>query len=98
MNRSRSFDPDISKALLDPETAQSFLLGLMEGEEGLNLEKALKHTISKMGVKEFAKFAKVDADNVVHFLKGRRKPKPETLDTYLKPFRLKSKLVAEKAS
>ena len=70
----------------------------MEGEEALSAEDALRETISRMGVKEFSELAGVAPSNVVDFLRGKRNPKPETLDTYLRPFGLKTKIVLEKAS
>src|SRR4051812_48372636 len=61
MNRASSYDEDLSAKLQDPKFAQSFLMGLMEGEEGLSIEDALRHTIKRMGVKEFS-----EATGVAH--------------------------------
>ncbi|MGE3975742.1 MAG: hypothetical protein AB7F59_14550 [Bdellovibrionales bacterium] len=98
MYRNKSYDEELSKELQDMEFAQGFLLTLIEGEEGLDLEDALKHTIERMGIKEYSKASRIPAPHVVSFIKGRRKLKTETLDAFLKPFRLKTKVVVEKAS
>jgi plasmid maintenance system antidote protein VapI len=78
--------------------AQVFIRALIEGEEGLSVEAALRHTIARMGIKEFAQLAKVPQPNVSEFVHGKRKLKPETLNQYLKPFKLRVKLVLEEAS
>ena len=51
-----------------------------------------------MGIKEYCARAKIAMPNVVNFLRGKRKLKPESLDQFLKPFGLKTKLGVEKAS
>lgn len=98
MFRSKIYDEKLSTELRSPKFAREFLMTLMEGEEGLTLDEALRHLISRMGVKEFAELAKVERNNVSAFLKKKREPKPETLDLYLKPFGLKVKLIVEQAS
>jgi len=98
MNRTKSYDQELSEKLSDPKFAQAFLMGLMEGEDGLTIEDALRHAIKRMGVKEFSQSVGVPHSNIQEFLKKKRRPKPETLDLYLKPFRLKIKLIVEKAS
>lgn len=98
MHRNESYDEKLSRELQDPEFAQGFLLTLTEGEEGLPLIDALKHTIAKMGVTEFSEVSGIPAGSIGQFLNGTRKPKPETLDQYLKPFRLKVKVVAERVA
>lgn len=59
MPRTESYNEEISKKLKNPEYAQTFIETLMEGPERLSPENALRHTIEIMGVKEFAKLAKV---------------------------------------
>lgn len=98
MHRSNTYDKELSEDLKDPEFRQEFVLSLMEGEDGLSAEEALKHTIERMGIKEFSALSKIPAPNISDFIKGRRKPKPETLSAYLKPFRLKTRITLEKAS
>ena len=97
MRRTSSYDQDLSKRLQSPKYAREFILGLMDGPEGLSVEDALKHTIERMGIREFCDLAKVPSPNVVAFLKGRRHPKAETLDQLLKPFKLRTKLTLESA-
>ena len=98
MKRSKSYDEILSQKLRHSKFAQSYIVALMEGDDGLSVEDALKHTISRMGIKEFVQLAKVPQPNVSEFLKGKRKLKPETLNEYLKPFKLKTKLILLKAS
>ncbi len=98
MKRGKSYDEELSQQLRNRKFAQNYIMALMEGDEGLCVEDALKHTIERMGIKEFVQMANVPQPNVSEFLKGKRKLKPETLNEYLKPFKLKAKLVLEEAS
>lgn len=96
MRRSNSYDKIISKKLQDFEYRQVFLLTLMENDDGLSLEEALRDVIRIMGIQEFSKLVKVPRPNVSEFLAKKRKLKPETLDVYLKPFGLRTELIAVK--
>lgn len=98
MRRTTTFNEDVSKRLRRPAYAREFIRALMEEPEGLSVEDALRHTIQIMGVKEFSELTGVPSSNLVAFIKGRRNLKTETLDQLLKPFKLKTKLVVEKAS
>jgi hypothetical protein len=103
MRRTKSYDEELSKELRDPEFAREFILGLMEGDGALSLEDAIRRAIEIMGVKEFVSLAKsrrvtLHEPNVVNFLKGRRNPKPETLNSYLKPWKLKAGLTVQPAA
>jgi hypothetical protein len=98
MKRNSSFDAYLSKQLEDIAFAQGYVLDLMEGEDGLTLEEALRTTIRQMGVKEFCERAEMRKQNVNDFLNETRKLKRETLDAFLKPFGLRTRIIAEKAS
>lgn len=98
MNRTGNFDEYLSARLQKPSFARGYLIALTETEDPLNLEGALKRTIECMGLKEFAKLAGIPQSNVSDYVRGKRKLKFETLNTYLKPFKLRAKLVLEKAS
>lgn len=100
MPRNNSYEEDLARDLRAGGRAgvREFLLGLSEGEDGIPLDRALKHTIKRMGISEFCAMTKLPMPNVLEFLKGKRKLKPETLDKYLKPFGLRTRLVLEKAS
>jgi len=98
MYRNGSFNEDLSRELQDPDFAQGFILDLMEGDEGLSLAKALKTTIESMGVKEFCDLSGMSKQNVNDFIQGRRNLKRETMDAFLKPFHLRTRIVVEKAS
>lgn len=97
MYRNESFDELVSEKLKDAEFRQTYLLNLMDmQEDSLSLEEALKFTINSMGIVEFARLVDERKQNINDFLKGRRKPKRETLDKYLKPFGLKTVLTVER--
>jgi hypothetical protein len=98
MNRSKSYDEELSHKLKNKKFSQAYIVALMAGDEGLSVEDALRHTIVRMGIKEFVQLAKVPQPNVSEFIRGKRKLKPETLNEYLKPFNLKVKIILEKAS
>ena len=98
MHRKESFDEKLSRELHDPEFAQNFLEGLIEAEDGnLSYEDALRDLISVMGITEFSKFSKVPQPRVTEFVSGKD-VKASTLDRFLKPFKLKVKLVFEKVA
>ena len=98
MKRSSSFDVYLSKQLEDITFAQGYILDLMEGEDGLSLEEALRTTIRQMGVKEFCERAQMRKQNVNDFLAEQRNLKRETIDAFLKPFGLRTRIIVEKAS
>jgi len=98
MKRGKAYDEELSKKLKNAKFAKAFIQSLMEGDDGLSVEAALRHTIERMGIKEFVQLAKVPQPNVSEFLRGKRKLKPKTLNEYLKPFKLRAKLVLEEAS
>jgi hypothetical protein len=93
--RTNTFNEQLSQKLQNPKYAREFILGLMEGPEGLSAEDALREAIKGMGVKEFSMLSKVPAPNIVAFVKGRRHPKIETFDQMLKVFKLRAKVVLE---
>ena len=97
MYRSSSYDEYLSKKLTNKRFAQEYLLSLIEDHD-LTLDEALKQTISKMGIKEFSKMAHIAAPSLVRFIKGKGQLKPQTLDTFLKPFALRTKTILEKVA
>lgn len=98
MNRTKSYNEELSERLRDPKYAQEFIMALMEGPEGLSAVEAIKQTIEIMGVKEFSEITQMASANISAFLKGKRKVKRDTLDQMLDPFHLRTKIVLEKAS
>ena len=92
MYRSKSYDEELSERLQDRKYARGFLLTLMEGEDGLSLEEALKVTIERMGIKEFSKLSKIASPNVVRMVKGRVQPTLPTFDRFLAVFGLKAEI------
>lgn len=97
MRRTKNFNEDLSKRLRNKKFAAKYLTSLIEGEDGLSLEEALKIFIEQMGIKEFASITHHSPSNIVDFIKGKRHPKNETLDSYLHPFGLKTVLHIEAA-
>ncbi len=97
MPRTESYNEEVSRKLRNPKYAQAFIEALMEGEEGLTPEDALRHTIEVMGIKEFSKLANVETPRVVEFTKKKRNFKRETIDLLLKPFKLRTRLVLDRA-
>lgn len=98
MYRNSSYEESLAKELKDREFAQGFILDLLKGPDGLTIEQALRHTIQRMGVAEYCARTKKTKQYVNNFLTSKRPIKPETLDAFLKPFGLRIRLVAEKAS
>jgi predicted transcriptional regulator len=98
VRRTPSYNEELSRRLRKPNYAREFIATLMEGEDGMSAEDALRRTIEIMGVKEFSEISGVPSSNIVAFVKGRRSLKPETLDQLLKPFKLRTRIVLEDAS
>ena len=96
MKRSKNYNEVISKKLKDPEYAQEYLNALMEGSDGLGPEEALRDMIEVMGITDFSAFANVSKQRVEEFTSQKRTFKPATLDIFLKPLKLKTKLIFEK--
>ena len=98
MYRLSSYDRILAKELQDPEFAREFLAGLMEGEEGLPLLDALKNTIRGMGIKEFSETSGIPQKSISRMLHCETIPKIETLDEYLAPFGLRTKIGLEEVA
>lgn len=99
MYRSNSYDEKISKMMQDSEFAQEYLLALVNDEdEPMEVEDALRFTIGRMGVTEFARLVGESKSNIGNFLNGKRTLKEETLNKYLAPFRLKVKKILEEVA
>ncbi|MGB0454970.1 MAG: helix-turn-helix domain-containing protein [Bacteriovoracaceae bacterium] len=95
--RSESYNQFVAEKMQDPEYAKETLLVSIE-EFGESIEEALKYTIQLMGAKEFSEKALVPYQNVSDFIRGKRKPKIETLNKYLSVFNLKAKIVVVDAA
>ena len=99
MHRSESFDERVSKKIQQSrDYGQGFLLTLMEDDDGLSVEDALRIVIQTMGVTEFSRFIGVKPPTVMAFVKKTRNLKPETLNNYLRPFGLKTEIIVKKVS
>lgn|SRR5690554_5122364 len=98
MRRRKSFNEELSEKLKKPKFFRSYLESLIEAEDGdLSYEDALRDAIDVMGIREFAKLADLPEQRVHEFIKGKE-VKPETLDRFLKPFKLKTKIVFEEVA
>lgn len=98
MYRSDSYDKKLSQKLKIKKFAQAYFLALIQGDDGLEIEDALKITIQRMGVTDFANLIGLPKSNVAEFLSGKRRLKMDSLDKYLKPFNLKTELVLKKVA
>jgi hypothetical protein len=97
MYRSDTYDQDLKRRMKNPIFAQEFILALIDDEdEPMTVEEALRFTIQRMGTTDFAELVGDLVQSVDKFLKGNRKLKPETLDRYLRPFGLKTKISLER--
>ncbi len=96
MYRHGSYDEKLATKLQGSQKfAKGFLLTLMEDEEGLTPLDVLKHTIHKMGVREFSEMADIPEKSVSRMLSSDEIPKLDTLDRYFAPFGLKVKIDLE---
>ncbi|MBI1746432.1 MAG: hypothetical protein HYR55_07570 [Acidobacteria bacterium] len=98
MRRASSYNEQLSRRLQKPAYAQKLLLSMTEGPDALSLEEALRQIFGLMGTKEAAQLTGQPPSSISNFVKGKRTLKPETLNTVLKPFRLRTKIILEKAS
>ena len=89
MFRHGSYNAHLAHKLQNSEFAREFLLSLMEGDDGLPLLEALKHTIRRMGVKEFATVSGIPAKSISRMLSSDKIPRLETLNRYCAPFGLR---------
>jgi len=95
MHRHESYDEELAAELQDQEFAKDFILDLIEGDEGLSPLSALRHSIRRMGVKEFSEAAKIPYESVCRMLESDSMPKIATLDRYFAFFGLKVKIILE---
>ncbi len=98
MKRHKSYDKELAEDLKDQEFAKNFLFDLMEGDDGLSAFEALKHTIRRMGVKEFSKDSKIPYESVCRMLESEKIPKINTLDRYFAVFGLRMKIELEEVA
>jgi len=85
--RSRDWNAGLAEDLRDLEFAREFLLAAIE--DGVPLQRALGKVIRAIGVKEFSSKIRMASPNVLRAVNPRHRPRPETLDRLLRPFRLK---------
>ena len=98
MYRHGSYDEMLAKELRNPKFAKGFLQSLMEGNDGLSLVEALKHTIRRMGIREFSQISNIPEKSISRMLNSSSTPKLETLNKYCAPFGLKVSLVLKNAA
>lgn len=98
MKRDKSYDQILASKLNGSRRfARGFLCELMNDEDGEGLEPvvALKHTIKRMGIKEFANLSKIPEKSISRMINSNSMPKFETLEKYFQVFDLKIKIVLE---
>ena len=93
-----SYDELLAKKLKNPEFSKGFLQSLMQDGDGFSLLDALKHTIRRMGIKEFSQISGIPEKSISRMLNSESTPKLETLEKYCAPFGLKVSLVLENAA
>ena len=98
MYRTESFDELLSEQLQNPEFAREFLLSSMEGGDGFDLVRALKRTISCMGIKEYSEMSGIHRNSVSRMLSQEDIPKIDTLNKYLSSFSLRAKFNIEEVA
>ncbi len=98
MRRGDDYSEELSKKLRSVKFARAYFSALTEAPSEMSVEDALRHAITRMGIKEFSQSAGVPTSNIHEFLKKKRKLKTETLDIYLKPFGLRTRIILENAS
>lgn len=86
MYRSNSYNENFSREMHDPKFAKQYLTELIN--ESMNIEKSLRFVIKRMGTTDFALLVGEPKQTIDKFLKGKRNPKRETLDKFLRPFGL----------
>lgn len=93
MYRTDSYNKRFSEEIKNKEYAQEYIKSLLYDEdEPMRLEDILKLIIKKMGTTDFAAVVGEKTQTIDKFLKGERRPKRETLDKYLLPFGVKTRL------
>lgn len=96
MRRTSDFNAEMSERLSrSKKFRQSYILDYIEND-GLSVEDALRQTIGDMGVNEFSDLSSLPKQLISSFRSGNRKLKPESLDAFLEPFGLKTKIIVEK--
>lgn len=95
MYRTKSFNEMLAEELKNPGFAKEYLLASMEGEDGMDLLGALKHTISVMGIKEYSEISGMKPSNISRMLSQEEIPKIQTLNKFLAPFKLKVRVEVE---
>jgi DNA-binding phage protein len=84
--RSKDWNEGLAKDLQDPAFAREFIIGVLE--DGNSVQRALGKVIRTMGVREFAKRAKMAPPNVLRAIDPRHNPTQDTLNRLLRPFGL----------
>ena len=78
--------------------AREYLLTLIDEEDGPTPFDALKHTICRMGVKEFAEYSSIPEKSISRMLNSETMPKLETLERYFYCFGLRVKIALERVA
>ena len=99
MKRTKDYDEELSERLrTDKKFAQKLIRGITEDED-LSIHHAVLYVVNVMGPKQFAEFAGMTREYVKRVIMHKKNiPKPETLDKFLEPFGLKTRLVLEKSA
>lgn len=95
MESKNSFYNNLIPKLTNPIFFKEFLFGLVDAEDQ-NLEhpEALRDTIRIMGASKFSKLVDMPENEIQNFIDGEDIDR-ESLDRFLKPFNLRTKIVFE---
>ena len=85
--RSTDWNVGLARDLQSQEFAREFLLAAID--EGVQIQAALAKVIRATGVKEFAAKARMASPNVLRAINRRHNPTQRTLNSLLRPFRLR---------
>ena len=88
--RSRDWNRGLAEDLRSPQFAREFLLAAID--DGVSVQRALGKVVRAMGVKEFAVKVRTASPHVLRAINPRHNPTRETLNRFLRPFRLRLSL------
>ncbi len=98
MYRKGSFNELLSGNLQKSKKFRKTYILTIINDESIEPVEALKEVIEKMGVKDFSNLADIPIATVSRFLNGNDTPKAATLDRFLAPFGLKTRVDFEQVA
>jgi DNA-binding phage protein len=94
MKKAKSWEEEVAERLRkSPRSVAAYMTGLCEADDELSVIEALKLTVDAVGVKQFAKMAKVTPVSVSKLLKKKSMLESNYINKFLKAFGLRAELV-----